>query len=259
MLHITKKSTTHHKKAFAAEVFVSLAMLAVFFTSASQASDITVDTVISLVNSARKAAHVAILRKNSLLQEAAEKKAQDMIDNNYFAHVSPQGKSPWYWITQDGYDYHYAGENLAVNFTNAEQEQQAWMDSPLHKKNILNADYQEIGVGVKQGVIDGHNAIVVVQMFGTAMQPLPVAAADSQQELSEASVAGVQSTNSEASEILSGKVSPEAIFNKYSGNINGWLTALGVIISLVIVDIVAAVHRKNGQMVTAQGIRNRHA
>ena len=56
-----------------------------------------------------------MLAKSDMLQEAAEKKAQDMIENNYFAHTSPQGKTPWHWVEESGYDYRYAGENLAIN------------------------------------------------------------------------------------------------------------------------------------------------
>lgn len=248
MLHITKKTKSTHKKAVAAEIFVSLAMLAVFFSTAAQASDITGDMVIKLVNKARAVTNVAILKKNSLLQEAAEKKAQDMIDNDYFAHVSPQGKSPWYWIQQNGYDYRFAGENLAINFTNAEEQQKAWMDSPLHKKNILNPEYREIGVAVKQGKINGQMTTVVVQMFGTEMQGTETLASASQQD-----VAGVQSDKTANAEVVSSTIPSrfdlKMFFDKYNGTLNGWMTALVFAMLLIISDIAVVILRRNAHLI----------
>ena len=61
-------------------------------------------------------------------------KAQDMATLGYFAHVSPDGKTPWYWIEKVGYDYQYAGENLAINFSDSKDVTNAWMASPLHKE-----------------------------------------------------------------------------------------------------------------------------
>ena len=90
-----------------------------------------------------------------------------MIKNDYFAHTSPQGISPWYWYDKDNYDYKYAGENLAINFLKAEDQQKAWMDSPTHRKNIFNPNYQEIGVAVAAGEINNQTAIITVQEFGT--------------------------------------------------------------------------------------------
>ena len=89
-----------------------------------------------------------------------------MIKNDYFAHTSPAGINPWFWYEKDGYDYKYAGENLAINFLKAEDQHKAWMASPTHRKNILNDKYQEIGVAVDAGKINGQMAIIAVQEFG---------------------------------------------------------------------------------------------
>ena len=243
MLHITTQGkTNHHKKAIAAEIFISLTMLAVFFIPIVKASDITVDIIIKLVNDARKSAHVAILKKNDLLQKAAEEKAQDMIDNNYFAHISPQGKSPWDWINKNDYDYRYAGENLAINFTNAEDEQQAWMDSPTHKKNILNANYDETGVAVKYGLVDGHKTIVVVQMFGKQMQEnlaagnvLENLTTDANtEEMGDSKVAGV-----------SDEIKLDVFFKNNSPTLIGWFSAFGLAILLILIDIASLIHKKH--------------
>jgi hypothetical protein len=131
------------------------------------ASSITADKVIDLTNKDRIAQGLEALKENSTLDKAAAEKAADMIKNNYFAHTSPSGLSPWYWFEKNDYDYTYAGENLAVGFTNSEEEETAWMNSPTHRKNILNSNYKEIGVAMMKGEMDGENTTITVQLFGT--------------------------------------------------------------------------------------------
>ncbi len=90
-----------------------------------------------------------------------------MAENEYFAHTSPEGVTPWYWFEKVGYDYNFAGENLAVNFTEAERVDQAWMDSPSHRRNIINERFEDIGIATAEGRYRGRRAYFVVQLFGT--------------------------------------------------------------------------------------------
>ncbi len=113
------------------------------------------------------------LAQSSLLEQAARLKAEDMLRQGYFSHNSPQGLTPWYWFNQVGYKFSYAGENLAVDFSDTEAVENAWMNSPGHRANILNTHFKEIGIATTQGVFEGKDTIFVVQMFGT---PAPVAA-----------------------------------------------------------------------------------
>jgi len=119
-----------------------------------------------LTNQNRQADHLAILTVNPLLNEVAQLKADDMAAKGYFAHTSPDGKAPWYWFTQVGYNYSYAGENLAVDFTDSQDVAVAWMNSPEHKANILKNEYTEVGTGVATGTFQGHQTIFVAQEFG---------------------------------------------------------------------------------------------
>lgn len=130
------------------------------------ASEITPDKVIELVNGARLAENVGMLTKDETLMRVARMKADDMFEKGYFAHNSPEGKTPWTWFDKAGYAYEYAGENLAIHFVRAEEQQRAWMDSPTHRKNILNPEYLEIGVAVRRGFFDGKETTVTVQEFG---------------------------------------------------------------------------------------------
>jgi hypothetical protein len=129
-------------------------------------SAITSANIINLTNQSRRQNSEGLLSENSELDKAAQAKADDMLARSYFAHTTPDGRTPWSFITGAGYSYLMAGENLAVNFTEAEDVETAWMNSPGHRANILNKDFQEIGIGISQGQYQGHSAIFVVQEFG---------------------------------------------------------------------------------------------
>ena len=116
-----------------------------------------------LTNQERESQQLSTLTVSPLLNKAAEMKAQDMASKGYFAHVSPEGKTPWYWLLQVGYDYVYAGENLAVDFSDSKDVTNAWMESPTHKENIVKENYTEVGTGVARGIFEGRETINSMQ------------------------------------------------------------------------------------------------
>jgi len=122
--------------------------------------------IIRLVNSDRAESGLGTLRENDLLDQAAAAKALDMVQKDYFAHTSPDGKTPWDFIHSAGYKYTAAGENLAMDFTSAESAEKALMASPTHRANILNKLYTEMGVAVLSGNYGDRPSIFVVQYFG---------------------------------------------------------------------------------------------
>jgi hypothetical protein len=124
-----------------------------------------------LTNSERQAVGLSTLKINPYLQEAARRKANDMAIKGYFAHTSPSGITPWHWFGEAGYRYQYAGENLAVNFTDSKDVESAWMRSPSHRANILNKNYTEIGIATSKGTFGGRETTFVVQMFGRPVDP----------------------------------------------------------------------------------------
>ena len=157
---------THHTKI--AALFLAAFVVGSVLTvgvSVVRASDITPGAVLRLTNEARKKEGLSELRQNEALSQAALAKAKDMFKNDYFAHTSPEGVTPWHWIKRSGYSYTLAGENLAINYDTASAQQKAWMKSPTHRANILHKDYQEMGVAVVEGKIDGKEARVTVQVF----------------------------------------------------------------------------------------------
>ena len=127
---------------------------------------ITSATITELANTERKKAGVAALKTSSLLNSAAAQKAQHMLEEDYFAHISPSGVTPWFWMAKVGYEYQIAGENLAIDFIEAEDVVAAWLASPSHRDNMLNTAYAETGVAVATGEFQGGTSTVVVHMFG---------------------------------------------------------------------------------------------
>ncbi len=122
--------------------------------------------LIELTNIERQKKGLPPVAENSALDQAAAAKAQNMLAENYWAHFAPSGKTPWDFISGAGYKFTYAGENLAKNFTSAEAVVSAWMASPTHRDNLLSSKYQDIGIAVVQGVLNGQETILVVQEFG---------------------------------------------------------------------------------------------
>ncbi len=142
------------------------------------ATDIHVDQLLNLTNQKRLEAGLKPLNLDPQLSAAANAKANDMFANGYWAHNSPTGRTPWDFISGAGYVYTVAGENLAKNFSNSSGVVDAWMNSPTHRENILSEVYQDVGFAVVNGVLNGEETTLVVQMFGkpaTQIAQTPVA------------------------------------------------------------------------------------
>jgi hypothetical protein len=142
----------------------------------SQLAAVVTATLVELTNQDRAQNKLDGLTVNSLLTEAAQAKANDMAKNGYFAHTSPTGLTPWYWFKQAGYSFTYAGENLAVDFTDSDTVNQAWMNSPEHRANILNSHFTDIGIATAQGMYEGQETTFVVQEFASPADNLAAAA-----------------------------------------------------------------------------------
>lgn len=126
--------------------------------------------LVSLTNHDRSVIGVPHVTGDAVLNSAAQAAARDMAENGYFSHVSPDGKSPWYWLDQVGYRYSYAGQNLAVNFTDSKDVQTAWMESSTHRANIAKAQYTKVGFGIANGIYEGKETTFVVEFFATPIE-----------------------------------------------------------------------------------------
>ena len=135
-------------------------------------AEVNAQKILLLTNDIRKQYNLPPVKNNILLDEAAREKAQDMLRHKYFSHYSPLGISPWHWIDASGYDYHYAGENLAMNFLDSDEVVKAWFNSPKHRENLLNKHYKDMGLAILNGDFTGEgiNRTLVVQMFASPMR-----------------------------------------------------------------------------------------
>lgn len=123
--------------------------------------------LIELTNTERLKKNLPKVVENEVLNIAAQLKAENMFAENYWAHFAPSGKTPWDFILGSGYKFTFAGENLAKNFYSSEEVVAAWMASKTHRDNLLNENYEDIGIAVVEGVLNGQKTVLIVQEFGT--------------------------------------------------------------------------------------------
>ncbi len=146
-------------------------ILTVYIASPSlitgQLASVVSSRLVSLTNEDRSETGLGTLTVNPVLVAAAQAKADDMASKGYFAHVSPDGRNSWTWFKDSGYAFSYAGENLAVDFTDSGDVNEAWLNSPTHRANIMNGHFTQIGIATAQGEYQGRKTTFVVQMFGT--------------------------------------------------------------------------------------------
>ncbi|OGG52883.1 hypothetical protein A3H16_03390 [Candidatus Kaiserbacteria bacterium RIFCSPLOWO2_12_FULL_53_8] len=147
-----------------------ISAIQMFVMRSGQTAAVISVVLVDLVNGDRASQSLGTLTINPILTAAAQAKADDMAGKGYFAHNSPDGKDSWYWFKQAGYSFAYAGENLAVDFSDSSDVERAWMDSPLHRENLLDPHFTEIGIAIAQGTFEGHPTTFVVQMFGAPAQ-----------------------------------------------------------------------------------------
>lgn len=183
-------------------VFSLLLLQSRFLGGSSFLASVLPNILVDLANEDRADFNLSHLTVNETLVAAAQLKANDMAARGYFAHNTPEGLEPWYFFQQAGYDYLYAGENLAINFSDSDAVEKAWMNSPLHRDNILGAQFTEVGIATAEGYYEGKKTTFVVQLFGSprvasipaasapvAVETVPeVAAAPAATEVSEPAV-----------------------------------------------------------------------
>lgn len=106
--------------------------------------------VIDLTNVQRKKNGLSALQEDINLSKVAQLKSADMMKNNYFEHNSPTYGSPFDMMDRYNITYRAAGENIAYGQTTPAIVVGAWMDSPGHRKNILNDSFTHIGIGYEE-------------------------------------------------------------------------------------------------------------
>ncbi len=210
--------------------------------------------IVDLTNANRATSNLGALATSPILEDAAQRKANHMAEYGYFAHNSPDGVTPWYWFKQAGYEYLYAGENLAVNFSDSVDVDKAWMNSPSHKANIMNGRFTEIGVATARGTYKGKDTVFVVQMFG---RPLP-SFAKKILELRKQEEAGIRTASTTGSATIPVKTASSTIVNppmpRVLGDSGSFISTMNEEVGPDLTEEILA--QENGEKVAKEEVQN---
>lgn len=145
------------------------------FDNGISGADLTTAGILERTNEMRREnGNLKALSQNNKLELIADKRLDDMFQKQYFEHVSPTGVSVSDIATENGYQYITIGENIALgNFEGDIALVQAWMDSPGHRANILNARYSEIGIAAKEGTYENKKTWMAIQVFALPVSACP--------------------------------------------------------------------------------------
>ncbi|MBI2600820.1 hypothetical protein HYW42_02605 [Candidatus Daviesbacteria bacterium] len=208
-------------------------------------SSINQQKIIELTNSERAKKGMPPVKENSALDQAAKLKAENMFSENYWAHFAPSGKTPWDFIIGSGYKFTFAGENLAKNFYTSDDVVVAWMNSSTHRDNLLNSKYEDIGIAVVEGVLNGQKTTLIVQMFGTTnvVSPTAVVNVGNGDKIS-VKAEEFSSKPQLVASAQSPKIIPQVLIDPYQVSKGLGLGLLAVIGTLLTIDLI--ILRKRG-------------
>lgn len=105
-------------------------------------------SVLTSINGARAKAGCGPLKMNTALMAAAQGHASDMAEKDFFGHKDKNGRGFTSRIRSQGYRYGLVAENIAAGQTTAAQAVQAWLDSPGHRRNIMNCRFRDTGIAM---------------------------------------------------------------------------------------------------------------
>lgn len=215
-------------------------------------SQISIDQLLILTNQQRQNNNLPPLSLNGSLGSAALAKGNYMFEKNFWSHIAPDGTTPWYFIRSAGYNYLYAGENLARGYDSASGVVDAWMASPSHRENVLSPNYKEVGFAVLDGNLTGENTILVVEMFGARGESEPAPAPAQQVESSAPQVASspaeqkeAKSESEEAKKVEPAQPTPAApLINAQTFSSNLAMTTVAIFMFVLILDMIIIERKK---------------
>jgi uncharacterized protein YkwD len=117
--------------------------------------------LLSIINEERAKNNLPHLEIDESLQNVAKLKANDLVQNNYFSHISPTYGTPFEMLKSNNISYKTASENIAGN-SDIKSAFDAWISSESHKANILSNEYNYTGIAVVDSIAYGK---VIVELF----------------------------------------------------------------------------------------------
>lgn len=238
----------HHKSIFCLILLLFISQFLISTTKSNFSNVLGITTDISsqelllLTNQKRQENGLQPLTLNEQLSQAAALKGNDMFGKNYWSHNSPDGITPWFFIKRAGYNYVYAGENLARGFTSSTTVVEAWMASPSHKENVLSKNYKEIGFAVLKGKLLGEETTLVVEMFGNSSQSIAVNPENNM--ISTASSGYNLNIAGSKSQLANTFVNFKPLIDSKDFSLNISMLLLLVFIFILILDMIIAERRK---------------
>lgn len=118
------------------------------------------------VNAARRREGLRPVRADKVLDQTAQSHGEDMVRRAFFSHRNPDGQLVRERATEAGYKWSKIGENIAEGQVSVAEVVDTWLKSPGHRRNILDPDFEELGVGLALGPSQGRWRILWVQNFG---------------------------------------------------------------------------------------------
>jgi len=128
--------------------------------SSSEGLNSTEARILELHNQARADNGLGPLCVDPILTEAARAHSQDMINQGYFSHTSPDGEDFPDRLRRFGYTSNSVGENIgwgSGSLGEPDVRFEEWMNSSEHRPNILNDNFRDIGIGTSTGTYKGYN------------------------------------------------------------------------------------------------------
>lgn len=187
-------------------------------------SKLNSEEILVQINLERAKAGLSALKMDDKLKQAAWNKGEDMFQDDYWAHVNPDGTQPWEFIQDQNYVFQAAGENLARDFNTEQSLVAAWMASPSHRDNILNERFQDTGIAVLDGQINGQNVLLVVNFFA-------------QPQISKGEISQIASYSEQTDgQVLAGQVWPRGEIvaaKKHAWQWWQWLIVAGVLTGMI--------------------------
>ncbi|AKM81390.1 MAG: hypothetical protein UT13_C0001G0428 [Candidatus Pacebacteria bacterium GW2011_GWF2_38_9] len=209
-------------------------------------SNISTSDLLDKTNQERQRLGLSKLVLNEELNQAALAKAQDMFNDQYWAHVAPDGKQAWDFIKETDYSYKYAGENLARDFNTSDEVVEAWIASPSHYENLTNKDFTQMGLAIVNGNLKGFNTTLVVQLFAVPSSVAMKDQAGSDFYLPKAAEATFHENELVAGEKTANK---EIVFSSLNFTKTFFLLVVLLIILTLIYDALIASSRKYQRLV----------
>ncbi|MGA3488329.1 CAP domain-containing protein [Micromonosporaceae bacterium DT55] len=120
--------------------------------------------ILTLVNAERAKAGCGNLSAHSRLTTAAQRHSEDQAAHRNMAHEGSDGSNVGTRVTRAGYTWRAVAENVAMGYRTHAEVMQGWMNSPGHRRNILNCTYRHLGVGVAEG----GGSLYWTQVFATS-------------------------------------------------------------------------------------------